>query len=273
MHKEAILMRKAAILAGLALVLLAGVVPAAAITWGEPDVDHTNVGAIVIDHPVHGLWQFCSGTLIHPQVFLTAGHCTDGLIESGYNVETTWVNFDQNALNPDTLVSLAEIITHPDYAWGGSNPHDVGLLILAEPVTDIAPAPLPVEGYLDGLKKEGLLRQGPDGARFTVVGYGGSLDWPPPDIYYEDIRQVAESEYKALTPVWLHMFQNRLSDDGGTCFGDSGGPAFWTDGDGTEILVGVTSWGDAQCVATGFDYRIDIPGSLDFIQDEMERFD
>jgi secreted trypsin-like serine protease len=42
------------------------------------------------------------------------------------------------------------------------------------------------------------------------------------------------------------MSQNQATDDGGTCYGDPGGPAFWTEPDGTEILVGITSWGDMQ---------------------------
>jgi secreted trypsin-like serine protease len=248
----------------LLLALLVGVLPAGAITWGQPDTTHLNVGAMVVDWPGYGPYQWCTGTLVHPRVFLTAGHCTDGLAE--YNIQTVWVNFDQNAVNPGTLRLVDQAITHPDYAWGGADPHDVGVLVLVDPVTDVTPQPLPAEGFLDDLKAQGLLRQQRDGAPFTVVGYGGTLSWPPPEIYYDDLRQVAESEYKALTQVWLHMFQNRLSNDGGTCFGDSGGPAFWTEPDGSEVLVGLTSWGDAQCVATGFDYRVDIPQTLDFVE-------
>ena len=67
------------------------------------------------------------------------------------------------------------------------------------------------------------------------------------------------------------MSQNQATDDGGTCGGDSGGPAFWTDPDyGTEILVGITSWGDPYCVATGFNYRVDIPETLDFIDSVID---
>jgi len=43
------------------------------------------------------------------------------------------------------------------------------------------------------------------------------------------------------------------------------GLLFWTEPDGSEILVGITSWGDADCVATGFNYRVDIPEPLSFI--------
>jgi hypothetical protein len=259
-------MRKLSVLVGLLLILAVGVLPAAAITWGEPDTEHTNVGAMMRDHPDYGLWQTCSGTLIHPRVFLTAGHCTEGF-EDGST--TLWVNFHQNAMNEKTLLDVEQVITHPDYNWGPtSNPHDVGVLILEKPVKKrIKPANLPEEGLLDQLLAEGKLRQGSDGAKFTLVGYGGTLDCPPPDIYYEDQRQFAVSEYQALLDAWLRMSQNQATGDGGTCYGDSGGPAFWTEPDGTEILVGITSWGDAQCVASGFNYRVDIPETLSFIDD------
>lgn len=250
------------------------VTPAAAITWGEPDTEHTNVGAIVVDHPTNfELFQLCSGTLIHPRVFLTAGHCTVGL----YDLENVYVNFDQNALNPETLLEVEEVITHPEYKWGPmSNPHDVAVLILKEPVTDIPPAELPEdEGFLNDLKAAGELRKGAEGAKFTVVGYGGTLHWPPsppdPKITYDDERQFAVSEFRALLKAWLIMSQNQATYDGGTCFGDSGGPAFWTKPDGTEILVGITSWGDAQCVANGVNYRVDISETLSFIHAEIEK--
>jgi hypothetical protein len=179
-------MKRHSVLLGVLLVLTVGVLPAWAITWGEPDTEHTNVGAMVVDWPGYGPYQVCSGTLIHPRVFLTAGHCTDGW--EGTGVETFWVNFDQDALNEKTLLDVEQVITHPDYNWGPtSNPHDVGVLILEKPVRKrIKPATLPEVGFLDVLLAQGELRQGSDGAKFTLVGYGGTLDWPPPDIYYAD---------------------------------------------------------------------------------------
>jgi hypothetical protein len=172
-------MRKLAVLMGLLLVLAIGVMPAAAITWGERDENrHPNVGTIVVDHPRYGPYQICSDTLIHLRVFLTAGHCTDAINSRGY--KTVWVNFDQYALNKLTLLKVDQVITHPDYNWGpSSNPHDVGVLILQEPVTGIEPAHLPSSGFLDQLWNEGKLRQGKNEADFRC-GLRGDSPGPRP---------------------------------------------------------------------------------------------
>jgi hypothetical protein len=250
--------------------------PAGAITWGEPDVDglYPFVGAFMVELNDGRVLAFCSGTLVHERVFLTAAHCTDyiqDLLDSGVVVDVfVSFSFDVNPdQNPD-LLDVEYLVTHPEYNdfIPASNPRDVGALVLTEPADGVSPVALPAEGFLDALKKDKLLRTGPDGARFEVVGYGGVLEWPPPQITYEDQRRYAESEYVSLVPAWLHLSQNRLHDNGGTCFGDSGGPGFWRDpDDGTLVLVGITSWGDAQCVASGFDYRVDIPHTLEFIDD------
>jgi secreted trypsin-like serine protease len=274
--------RIAVLLTGAAL-LFTCAPPAAAITWGTPDGEgHPNVGAMMIQDPDSGQWfQGCSGTLIHPYIVLTAGHCTDWAETFEDNGDThVRVNFAQNALDfsdSSTWREVEFVITHPEYDSfrPRSNVHDVGVLILKEPVLDRACATLAEEGLLNDLVKQKELRQGKEEADFVVVGYGATLHWPPappdPKITYENQRQVAESEYQALLPAWLLMSQNHATGDGGTSFGDSGGPAFWIDPDsGQEILVGLTSWGDAQCVATGMDYRVDLPDTLHFIDDMTE---
>ena len=268
------------------MVLLAGaVLSALAITWGEPDTEHENVGAFMVKLDDDRVVPLCSGTLIHQRLFLTAAHCTaraDELMAEG-RVTAVYVNFSFTLADTANLPAV-EVLTHIEYAdfADPSNPHDVGILVLEDAVEGIAPANLPYEGFLDELKRDGLLRTGTsqqkgwadrNGAKFTVVGYGGVLAWPPPDITYEDERRSAESEYVALVPAQLHMDQNRLHENGGTCFGDSGGPAFWEPDEATSILVGITSWGDAQCVVTGFDYRVDIADTLDFIEDTIATLD
>jgi len=251
------------------VILLINTLPVSAMTSGEADgEDHPNVGLMIADIDGEPQWR-CSGTLIAPRVFLTAGHC----VGDGATAARVWFETDIESVPdyPDGGIVAIEgtPIPHPDYTWGVADPHYVGVVILHEAVDYIEPATLTDPGLLTELKEEGILHGGYcDSLYFTFVGYGGALEsWPPPLLDYEDvIRQVAESEYVALSRVYLHTSQKAVFDEEGTCFGDSGGPAFLQDNQGQEILVALTSTGDTQCVAVGFNYRIDIPDILDWIK-------
>ena len=251
-----------------AAILLNIATPATAINWGEPDGDmHPNVGALMAYDPDWGWIPMCSGTLIAPRLFLTAGHCTSGSSPGDIYVcfdEKPRTGLDVDPENVPGYLEVVEVITHAQYRGlqPRSNPHDVGILILKEAIDEeeISPAIIPYEGLLDDLRKDGLLRQGSEETDFTVVGYGGTLSWPPPSINYKDQRQYAESEFQALLKSWLRLSQNHVTGDGGSCYGDSGGPAFLG-----EVLVGITSWGDIPCVATAFCYRVDTADTLSLI--------
>jgi len=134
-------------------------------------------------------------------------------------------------------------------------------------------AVLPPQGLLDELKADKVLSRGSNKEKFTVVGYGGTLDWPPPVINYYYRRQYAESEYRALLKAWLKLSQNQATGDGGSCFGDSGGPVFWTNNSGDDILVAITSWGDPNCISPSFNYRIDTQKTLEFINSVLSSID
>src|SRR5215207_8344434 len=61
-----------------AVVGLVATPQAAAITFGEPDGNgHPNVGAMLVSFGEDAV-PFCSGSLIGPDVFLTAAHCIVG---------------------------------------------------------------------------------------------------------------------------------------------------------------------------------------------------
>ncbi|MDY6856322.1 MAG: trypsin-like serine protease [Thermodesulfobacteriota bacterium] len=250
--------------------------PGFAITWGNEDTEniYSNVGVLIVSVPETGVFPVCSGTLIHESVVLSAGHCTSSLepLLDADEIEV-YVCFDFDPYTEGARwIKVEAISTHPEYNdfRPRSNIHDVGVLILEEPVMDISPAVLPNEGFLDELRDENKLRQGSKGAKLIVVGYGGALEWPPPVIIYDSRRRFAESEYQTLLKSWLRLSQKQATGDGGTCYGDSGGPAFWTEPNGIQILVGITSWGDAVCVASGFNYRVDIQETLDFISSVIQ---
>ena len=269
--------RASGMLAGALVLLLISAAlsgPAWAITGGESDRNqHPNVGAVIFYVPATGGIGNASGTLVHPRVFLTAGHVVD-MLESG-QFTLLGVSFDEklNLEDPTSWLPVSAVVG--TFTGFNANPKgiDIGAIILQEPVTSVKLATLPPVGLLDDLKKDHQLKGGPDATRFTVVGYGMLLDWPPPEAFWPDtrMRNTAQSGYHALNDAWLFLNQNLAQGYGGTAQGDSGGPTFLTNPEtGQEVLVSITSWGDVPFVATGITYRIDTAESLQFIQDVID---
>lgn len=263
----------------LAILLLAlSVTPAGAITNGVPDVlsPHANVGFIAIKFwGSEELFLWCSGALIAPELFLTASHCTldlDAWLAAGY-IEAIYVSFDP-AHRPtidqlDLAFQVDRIVTNPRYTLRHrSDDGDIALLILKQRVTDsapwIRPARLPAAGLLDDLRAQAGLRD----QRFTAVGYGATTVVPGRAFSLgAGVRQVASSEYRALAPGYLHLSQNPSVGDGGTCYGDSGGPNFLGD---TDVIAAVTVTGDSVCRATNVDYRLDTDSARQFLGGYLE---
>ncbi len=72
---------------------------------------------------------------------------------------------------------------------------------------------------------------------------------------------VATGRLNATTPAWLPISMNAATGDGGTCYGDSGGPNFLG---GTTIVAPTTITGDSSCRATNVAYRLDTAAARDF---------
>ena len=234
------------------VVLLFLALPALAITYGQVDGKlHPNVGALVGQYS-GGYYPFCSGTLISPTVFLTAAHCNPGT--SRINV-TFAPDFDGRAkLLPGTYYA------DPLYTHSQDDPHDIAVVVLDQPVKGVTPARLPAANALSGL--------GPD-QRFTSVGYGAQENPPQPGgpvLTYYDIREYSTGTLNAINPAWLRISQNPATGNGGTCYGDSGGPNFLGAGASeTDIVAGLTVTGDLFCKSTNVVYRTDTPSARGFL--------
>jgi len=246
------------------------------ITYGFPDDENTysNVGAFIVQDPDDGLiYPICSGTLIAPTVFLTAAHCTLAytreLAPLGFTVA---VSFDSPIgwgplTEPKTrLIPVTRVVTNPAFNQRQSDPGDIGVLIVASRDTrGVTPAALPTLGLLDRLAAQGILQ----GAVFTAVGYGVQNRVVGGGVpYHQDLnpipRMYAFSSFNSLGPGYLRLSQNPATGDGGTCFGDSGGPNF-LEVSGTQILVASTVTGDQVCRSTNVDYRLDTSSARAFL--------
>jgi len=247
-----------------------------AVTFGQPDIENrfSNVGAIVVTEGLPGApYIVGSCVLIHPRVVLTAGHVTksgeEALAQGVPLFDVSRISFGTNAFDPASWVEGVAIVTHPDFGTGPEFP-DIGVIILKQPV-DLPCAALPYEGLLDDLKDAGLLV--PDGihARFLAVGYGETLNFPPPEqILGDGPRRFSFPEYHSLTKTQLLLNQNPAAGNSGIGAGDSGGPLFWIAPSGELILVGIHRATDLERVALEFDYRVDVPQTLDFIDQVIE---
>jgi hypothetical protein len=232
--------------------------PAAAITYGTPDGNtHPEVGALIADQAYSdGTWAYCSGTLVSPTVFVTAAHCGDP------GQSSARVSFSSHYQDGDKVYT-GLYIPDPRYGGGQSDPHDLAVVVFNKAVTGITPARLPAAGLLDGLKANGALKS----ARFTAVGYGSYAPQPAPGGYtyfYDDLRQQVSGSYNSLNDAWLRLSQNPSTGDGGTCYGDSGGPNFLGDSS-SNLLVATTITGDSVCRSTNVDYRLDTADARAFL--------
>src|SRR4051812_25593892 len=242
------MLRRSLLAALFASLLIAA--PAGAITNGTADGNgHPNVGGLVAAQAYSdGTWIYCSGTLISPTVFLTAAHC-----EEGARVRVAF----SSAYKDGDQTYTGTWHQDPAYNQSQSDPHDIAVVVFDKAVKGIAPAKLPAANSLGKL---------PGDTKFTSVGYGAfevtSGKGGGHQYLYNDIRNVAVGTLNTTTSAWLKISMNDSHGDGGTCYGDSGGPNFLGTSD---VIAGTTITGAAVCGSTNVDYRLDTPAARSFL--------
>lgn len=268
--------------AALALVTVSVASPVDAITrGGELDgADHPYVGLMVADDADgNPMWR-CSGALVSPTVFVTAGHCTfdaDGA--------ELWFNTDLHSGPTGAPSDFGYPLTgevsgtpyaHPEYVDAGFFLFDLGVVVLDEPVVVDRYASIAdlgtVDGFTSGRRKST--------SKVTAVGYGlqeiveGPAGVGPdfdPKLQQDKTRYQADllvvdtngvAGIGALNPDQSFTMSGDAKH-GGTCFGDSGGPILQY---GTDVIVGVNSFGlNSNCAGIGGAYRVDQQDDYDFL--------
>ncbi len=261
--------------------------PAAAITYNyQKDFVHDFVGLVVFyttPDPETGdpFSHRCSGSLISPTIFVTAGHCTEGVDEGRiYFQQSVAPNYDPNAFggwggDPTTGYPYQNGVTFrraDNYGFAGfagyPNTRDVGVVVLDQPYTPPSGTfgILPEAGLVDRLVAQAGASNKKQ-VRFRLSGYGLS-DQDPRVVSFRE-RLMAWSylieNTSGVTKFNLKTTNNPSMGKGGTCNGDSGGPVFV---EGTNIIAAVTSFGfNPQCKGQDYSYRLDRTPVLNWITD------
>jgi uncharacterized protein (TIGR03382 family) len=208
-----------------------------------PQGEFPSVGALWLGDGIE-----CTGTLIRPDVVLTAGHCVEPKFVGS---EVPGFTLDNDTLSaPPTVVAGDHMVQHPmfdinvEMQPGLQQFWDVGLLFLAEPITSTPPMEMatPTEAAGFAVNQE-----------LAIVGYGRTSD----ATFDYGVK------YDAIANLYSWNDSEIQIGNGGTtpqnCNGDSGGPAIADFGGGAR-LVGIVSRSftlDGDCAHGGIDTRVD----------------
>jgi len=213
-----------------------------AIIAGELDHELEAVGAVLSEH-ADGVTRLCSGVLITRTRMLTAAHCLHDA--RGAEVRSVRVGFDAEH---GTRASLAVRAwrAHPEYRVGRAQ-HDLAVLELAEPA-DVLEAPV-----VDAPPCEGQ--------SVLVVGFGVT------DVSDPTTAGVRRSKLTEVDSLERGRWSASQAD-GGSCVGDSGGPALvYSPSVGTYAVVGITARGHEACTGDAYYARVD--GEREFLMAAM----
>lgn len=165
----------------------------------------------------------CTGTLVAPNVVVTAGHCHAGNCRA-----RIFIGPDITRPTEGRLVNVATAVLHPEYGQRAHN--DLAVLILAEDVTDVQPRQIAPTSVLDAAKSVRLVGYGNTDVNSTG-GFG--------------LRRMVDVPRASDNPVFgadpgLEFVAGAPFLDKDSCNGDSGGPAYTLSG-GEFLLAGATS--------------------------------
>ena len=190
----------------------------------------------------------CTGTLIAPDVVLTAGHC------AGIDPVQVIANTTDYAGDAGVRAHVANTTAYP--SWQTS--YDVAVLVLASPIASVTPRKVGTSCTFDTFTRETPVRLVGFGAT-DMTGVAANTQLLQAMTAVTDPECVGGNGCKkAIAPGGEFVAGGTGNAD--SCFGDSGGPVYLDTPSGT-VVIGAVSRGvdgsDTPCGGGGIYVRTD----------------
>nr|CAD7414604.1 unnamed protein product [Timema poppensis] len=191
----------------------------------------------------------CGGSLIQPQVVITAAHCVNGKNPSQLKIRAgEWDTQTKNELFTHQDRDVSKVIVHDKY-YGGALYNDVALLVLSEPVVlgnNVEVVCLPKQGevldhsrcFASGWGKDVFGKEG----RYQVILKKVELPIVPRNQCVDALRKTRLGPYFKLHESFICAGGEMGRD---TCKGDGGSPLVCpiANNPNQYIQAGIVAWG------------------------------